>query len=58
LLAVGFGLLIPSAISNAVGAFWLTAGLPIWLYYLGTSASIVPTSVLTHIGGSSIGYAA
>ena len=34
-----------------------TAGLPIWLYYLGTSASIVPTSVLTHIGGFIIGYA-
>jgi hypothetical protein len=57
LLAIAFGLLIPSAITNAVGTFWLTAGLPLWLYYLATTGDIIPTTLLSHLGGLLFGYA-
>ena len=56
LLAVGFGLLLSSPILNAVGAFWLTAGLPIWVFYLFTGDDFVPTTFLTHLGGLALGY--
>jgi hypothetical protein len=56
-LAIGVGLLIPSAIANAVGTFWLTAGFPLWIYYLFTASDIVPTTFATHIGGLVLGYA-
>jgi hypothetical protein len=56
-LAVGFGLLIPSPIMNAVGAFWLTAGLPIWIYYVFTGGDAVVTTFLSHLGGLALGYA-
>jgi hypothetical protein len=57
LLAIAIGLLIPSAITNAVGTFWLTAGLPLWLYYLATTGDIIPTTLLSHLGGLLFGYA-
>jgi hypothetical protein len=56
-LAIGAGLLIPSAIANAVGTFWLTAGFPLWIYYVTTASDIVPTTFATHIGGLVLGYA-
>jgi hypothetical protein len=55
-LAIGAGLLIPSAIANAVGTFWLTAGFPLWAYYVATSSDIVPTTFASHIGGLVLGY--
>jgi hypothetical protein len=57
LLAVAFGLLIPSPVTNAVGAFWLTAGLPLWVYYLFAGDDLVPTTLLVHLGGLAISYA-
>jgi hypothetical protein len=56
LIAVGVGLLIPSAICNAVGTFWMTAGLPLWIVYMLTATDGEMTSVLTHIGGLILGY--
>jgi hypothetical protein len=55
-LAVGFGLLIPSPIINAVGAFWLTAGLPLWVYYLFTGDDVAATTFLSHLGGLAFAY--
>jgi hypothetical protein len=55
-LAVGFGLLIPSPVTNAVGAFWLTAGLPVWIYYVFSSGDVVVTTFLSHLGGLALGY--
>lgn len=56
-LAVGLGLLIPSPLLNSVGTFWLTAGFPLWIFYLFTASNIAPTTALSHIGGLAIGYA-
>ena len=56
LFSVGLGLLIPSPITTAVGAFWLTAGFPLWIIYLVTAGDIVTTSVLAHVGGLILGF--
>jgi hypothetical protein len=56
LIAVGVGLLIPSAICNAVGTFWMTAGFPLWIVYMLTAVDGEWTSILTHIGGLILGY--
>jgi hypothetical protein len=56
-LAIGAGMLIPSALANAVGTFWLTAGFPLWIYHLATDSDIVATTFVSHIGGLLLGYA-
>ena len=42
----------------AISVCWLAYGVPIWLLDLGTGASLIPTSVLTHFGGLVLGVAA
>jgi len=55
-LAVGAGLLLRSPALNAVGAFWLCWGLPLWILYLAMGGEFMPTSLGTHVGGLAIGF--
>ena len=55
-LGVGIGLLLPSATINAIGAFWLTVGLPLWLLDLVLGRDLHFSTLLPHIGGLILGY--
>src|SRR3989442_245322 len=55
-LAVGIGFLVPSATANAVGAFWLTVGLPLWLLDLALGRELHLSTLFPHIGGLILGY--
>jgi len=54
-LLVGGGLLFSSAATNAVGVLWLCLGIPLWILDLRAGGELVPTSILTHLGGLAIG---
>ena len=54
LLLIGVGLMVRSAACNAVGAFWLTVGFPLWIIDMLAAGST--TSVLAHISGLILGY--
>src|SRR5215467_7305179 len=56
LLLIGVGLLVRSAACNAVGTFWLTVGLPLWIVDMLAAGGTESTSVLTHISGVILGY--
>ena len=50
-LIVGIGLLVRLPWVYAVGFFWLTMGVPLWLLNVLTSHDFMQTSTLSHIGG-------
>jgi len=50
-LLVGIGLLIRLPWLYAVGFFWLTVGVPLWLLNVITSLDFMLTSTCSHIGG-------
>ena len=50
-LIVGIGLLIRQPWPYAIGFFWLTMGVPLWLLNVLTSHEFMLTSTLSHIGG-------
>lgn len=54
-LLVGLGLLSRRAALNGVGTCWLAVGTPLWLIGLSCGGTFVATSMLTHLGGLSIG---
>ena len=56
-LAVGLGCILRRPTSIAIGAFWLTLGVPLWIYYLAMGGEFLPVSLLTHAGGLALGYA-
>ena len=56
LLLMGVGLMVRSALCNAVGTFWLTVGFPLWIVDMLVARSTESTSVLTHISGVILGY--
>jgi hypothetical protein len=55
-LAVGIGLMLRWPACIAVGTYWLTLGVPLWVYYLATGGEFLVLSLLTHAGGLA-GYA-
>src|SRR5690242_3652964 len=57
LLLIGVGLTVRSAACNAVGTFWLTVGMPLWIVDMLAAGGTESTSVLTHISGVILGYA-
>ena len=56
LLLIGVGLTVRSAACNAVGTFWLTGGLPLWIVDMVAAGGTESTSALTHISGVILGY--
>jgi hypothetical protein len=54
-LAVGVGLIAGWPTWNAVGAFWLVLGVPLWIYDLSRGGEFIATSTLTHGGGLAVG---
>jgi hypothetical protein len=38
-----------------IGLSWLSVGIPLWVLDLATGGSFIPSSVLTHVGGLTIG---
>jgi hypothetical protein len=54
-LLVGLGLLLRSPALNAVGVLWLALGTPLWLAGRLGGGVLVVTSMLTHLGGLSLG---
>ena len=50
-LMVGIGLVIRLPWLFAIGFFWLTMGVPLWLLNVLTSHEFMLTSTLSHIGG-------
>jgi len=55
-LAVGLGCVLRWPTSIAIGAFWLTLGVPLWIYYLAAGGEFLPLSFLTHAGGLALGW--
>lgn len=54
-LLVGIGILTGWPLLNAVGFLWLCVGDAMWALDLASGAALMPTSLLTHLGGLSIG---
>lgn len=54
-IAIGIGLILGRARPNAIGTLWLSIGVPLWLLDLVTGGTFIPTSLLTHVGGTAIG---
>jgi hypothetical protein len=52
---VGVGILIRSATLNAVGFLWLCLGTTLWAIDLAGGGELIPTSLLTHVGGLAVG---
>jgi len=50
-LIVGIGLLVRQPWLYAIGFFWLTMGVPLWLLNILTSREFMLTSILSHVGG-------
>ncbi|QDU30584.1 hypothetical protein ETAA8_57300 [Anatilimnocola aggregata] len=54
-LAVGLGLVLASRAITATGLVMLGFGVPMWLVGLATGGEFYPTSILTHLGGTTVG---
>lgn len=54
-LVIAAGLILPCPTANAVGVLWLTLGVPLWILDMSTGGEILPTSLLTHVGGMTLG---
>lgn len=54
----GAGLVLRCPAGAAVGCFWSLIGGPFWLLDIATGAELVPTSILTHLGGFLVAVAA
>ena len=54
-LLVGVGLIFRLPALNAMGVLILMVGCPLWLLSLLGGAELLPTSLLTHVGGLVIG---
>ncbi len=52
---IGLGLLLRSKEINAIGVLLLTVGVPTWLVNLFFDGEFFATSVLTHVGGLTLG---
>jgi hypothetical protein len=50
-LLVGLGLVFRKPLLNATGFFWVSIGIPLWVYNLTSGSSSVIYSYLTHWGG-------
>ena len=54
-LLIGIGGIAASPTCVFVGLLWLDVGIPLWFYHLGVGGPLVPTSLLTHFGGATVG---
>jgi len=54
-LLIAAGALRARATPAAIGVLWLCFGNPMWLLDVATGGELLPTSVLTHIGGFIVG---
>jgi len=54
-VCVGAGLLARLPAVNAVGFLWLAVGDALWLLELAGGGELIPTSLLTHVGGLAVG---
>jgi hypothetical protein len=54
-LLVGVGLIVDSARMVGVGFLWLCLGDVLWLLDLAGGGELIPSSLLTHVGGLAIG---
>jgi hypothetical protein len=54
-VCVGVGLLARLPAVNAVGFLWLAVGDALWLLELAGGGELLPTSLLTHVGGLAVG---
>ena len=56
--AVGIGVLLRSAVCDAIGVLFLLVGVPLWILDVATGGEFIPTSVPTHLGGLVVGLLA
>lgn len=54
-LLIGVGCLFDWPPCVGVGVLWLVVGVPMWLLDLATGGELTPTSLLTHVGGLTVG---
>jgi hypothetical protein len=54
-LLVSASMFLRSPTLNAMGLFWLLAGVPLWLLDLSMGGELIPTSFSTHVGGPILG---
>jgi hypothetical protein len=54
-LAVGLGLTMGWRCVTALGLILLGWGIPMWLISLAAGGEFYPTSILTHLGGATVG---
>lgn len=48
-LVIAVGALAASRTAVAVGLYWLSLGVPLWIYDLTTGGVLMPSSLLTHV---------
>ena len=54
-LWVGLGLLLRQPALHAIGFLWLCVGTVLWGIGLAGGGELIPTSLLTHVGGLAVG---
>jgi hypothetical protein len=54
-LLIAAGWILRSPATNGVGVLWLVYGVPMWLLFLATGGEFLPTTLLTHVGGTALG---
>lgn len=54
-LLIGIGGISRTPTCVIMGLLWLTVGIPLWFYHLAVGGNLVPTSLLTHFGGATVG---
>jgi hypothetical protein len=54
-LSIALGCFLGNASFIAVGILWLSYGNPLWLVDITTGGELLPTSILTHVGGLLVG---
>jgi hypothetical protein len=57
-LAIAAGCLADWPAASATGLSWLCFGIPMWIIDLATGGELIPSSVLTHVGGFVVGIVA
>ncbi len=54
-LLIGVGLLVNWRAGVAAGLLWLSVGVPFWIIWLVGGGGFFVTSMLTHVGGATVG---
>ena len=52
---IGIGCIFDWPACVGVGVMWLSVGVPMWIISLATGEEFAPTSLLTHVGGLTVG---